>query len=192
MSSAATKPWTQEQFLDWVETQDGRYEFDGFRPVAMHGGNANHERICQNIHFALRSRLRGTGCSSFGPTFGITTTGTSIRYPDALITCTKFPGTDRLAPYPVIVFEVISPTSGREDRVVKLREYQGVASIRRYVILESTSAAVTVLERLPDGAWKDIGLTEEDTLALPEVGLEIPVAELYEDIEFPTAGVSFP
>jgi Uma2 family endonuclease len=171
MSNAVTKPWTQEQFLDWAVTQDTRYEVDGIRPIAMNGGNADHELICQNITIALRARLRGTGCSAFGPTFGIITLGGKIRFPDALITCTKIPGTDRIAPNPVIVFEVVSPSSGRDDRVIKLREYQGVESIRRCVIVDSASVVVTVLEKLPDGTWRDSGLKEDDVLALPEVGI---------------------
>src|SRR5450432_2106653 len=113
MNVALTFPWTAEQFLKWVGTQEGRYEFDGVRPVAMTGGSANHSRILTNIHVALRSRLRGTGCSHFGPDLGVRTIGERVRFPDALITCTKFPGTERLAPDAVIVFEVLSPDSGR-------------------------------------------------------------------------------
>jgi hypothetical protein len=41
---------TRDQFFDWAETQDARYEFDGFEPVAMTGGNINHNRIAFNIH----------------------------------------------------------------------------------------------------------------------------------------------
>lgn len=37
---------TQDQFLDWVQAQEGRYEFDGFQPVAMTGGTINHSRTC--------------------------------------------------------------------------------------------------------------------------------------------------
>ncbi len=192
MSTAVTKPWTQEQFLDWLEVQKTRHEFDGSRPVAMTGGNAGHNRVSQNLYRALGNRLRGAGCAAFGPALGVATTGNRIRYPDALITCTKFPPTDRLAPDPVIVFEVISPGSGREDRIIKLREYQAVASIRRCVILESTSAAITVLEKQPDDAWNATALTENDTLALPEVDIEVAVGELYADIEFPAGTPSCP
>ena len=51
-----TKPWTEEQFLNWAESQNGRNEFDGFQPVAMTGGTARHNRITLNIHVAPRSR----------------------------------------------------------------------------------------------------------------------------------------
>ena len=54
-----------------------------------------------------------------------------MRCPDALITRTKPPGADLLVPDPVAVFEVLSPSSGQVDRIVKVREYAAVPSIRR-------------------------------------------------------------
>ncbi len=185
MNVALPRPWTIEQFLDWAGAQDERYEFDGIRPVAMTGGNATHSRVMTNIHAALRSRLRGTPCSYYGPDLGVQTIGSAIRYPDALITCTKFPGTDRLAPDVRIVFEVLSPTSGRTDRIEKVREYAAVRSIRRYVVLETRFAGLLVLYRThAEDPWTAAALTIEDTLGLPEIGIEIPVAEFYEDVEF--------
>jgi Uma2 family endonuclease len=108
MNVALSKPWTADQFLAWAARQEERYEFDGIRPVAMTGGTANHSRITTNIHAALRSRLRGTPCSYFGPDLGVRTAGDKVRYPDALITCAKFPGTEQIAPDVVVVFEVLS------------------------------------------------------------------------------------
>jgi Uma2 family endonuclease len=96
--NVATKPWTEEQFLIWAEAQEGRCEFDGFQPVAMTVGNARHSRITLNTHAALRSRLRGTPCSCFGPALGVRTIGGAVRYPDVLVTCTRFPETERIAP----------------------------------------------------------------------------------------------
>src|ERR1019366_4941164 len=104
-------------------------------------------QIAQNISFALRMRLKGTGCETLGPDAGVATIGDAVRYPDALVTCTKGPGTDRVVPGVVVVFEVLSPTSGRTDRIDKLREYQAVPSIRRYIILEHTSVGLAVYAR---------------------------------------------
>lgn len=57
---------------------------------------------------------------------------------------------------------------------------------RRYVMLESTSIDVTVMERKePNAAWLITTLTKDDTLHIPEVGIEIPVADLYEGLSFP-------
>jgi len=172
---------TREEFLNWAAIQDQRYEFDGFEPVAMTGGTVDHSQIAQNISYALRRRLNGTGCRPLGPDAGVATIGEAIRYPDALVTCTKGPGTDRIVPGVVAVFGVLSPTSGRTDHIDKLREYQAVPSILRYVILEHASVGLSVHFRLNgDDPWTTIPLTEGDVLRMPEIGIEIPVAEFYE------------
>jgi Uma2 family endonuclease len=181
MNIALREPrMSREEFFAWAEAQDARYEFDGFQPVAMTGGTVDHSRICQNLWGALRSRLRGGGCEPLGPDAGIRTVGDAVRYPDAVVTCTKIGGSAREVPNPVVVFEVLSPTSGRMDRIVKLLEYRAVASIRRYVIVESTSTELTLYARTdPGGEWTATVLTADKNLPLPEIGIDIPVAELF-------------
>ena len=177
---------TREEFFDWAQAQDTRYEFDGFGPVAMTGGNINHSQITQNILFSLRARLRGSRCRPLGPDAGLATVGDAVRYPDALVTFDKVRGLALTVSGAVVVFEVVSPTSGRTDRIVKLREYRAVPTIRCYVILEHNSVGLTVLTRQrEDEDWTARALTSEDTLQLPEIGIEIPVAELYEDVDLP-------
>ncbi len=186
MTVALRQPvMTRDQFLDWVQAQEGRYEFDGFQPVAMTGGTNNHNRICQNIWFALRARLRGSGCNVFGPDAGLATAGNAVRYPDALVTCAKVPGLALLTPGVVAVFEVLSPSSDRADRIDKLREYRGVPSIRRYVVLEHRSAGVTLFSRTDGTAdWTAAALTADETLEMSELGVSVPVQDFYEDVDF--------
>jgi Uma2 family endonuclease len=189
MNAPLRHSWTQDQFFTWASAQEGRYEFDGFQPVAMTGGSANHNRIMLNLHAALRSRLRGGPCEPLGPEAGVTTIGTAVRYPDALVTCSKFPGTALTIPGVVAVFEVVSPGSSREDRIVKVREYAAVPSVRRYTILETNTAGVTVFERPnADTAWTASTLTGDDTLPMPEINIEIPVEEFYERLDFTSDG----
>lgn len=186
MNLAIRKPWTQEQFFAWAEAQEMRYEFDGFQPVAMNGGNAGHNRMLRNLHRALDARLRGGPCEPLGPDAGVETIKPAVRYPDALVACSKFDLADRTIPGVVIVFEIISPSISRTDRIVKVREYAAVPSIRRYVILESNGIGLTVFERTtPDESWRACTLAKDDILRMPEIGIEIPVAEFYEDIVFP-------
>ena len=178
-------PWSQQEFFSWAASQEGRYEFDGFQPVDMTGGTAGHSIIMQNVHAALRGRLRGSGCRPLGPDAGLATVGTAVRYPDALVTCSKFDREAMTIPGVVIVFEVLSSTTSRTDRIIKPREYAAVPSIRRYVILESASVGLTVMERdQPNEVWRVTTLTNDDILRMPEISIEIPVAELYEDVTF--------
>ena len=69
--------------------------------------------------------------------------------------------------------------------MTKLREYQAVASILRYIILEPDEIAVTVLFR-EEGAdtFRAAGLGEGDILQLPEIGIEVPLADIYQGVAF--------
>jgi Uma2 family endonuclease len=175
---------TRDEFFVWAQAQAARYEFNGFEPVAMTGGTARHDVITYNIRAALRSRLRSGDCRPFGPNAGIQTVDDAVRYPDALVTCTMVPDDAQTIPGVIIVFEVLSPTSDRTDRIVKLREYRAVPTIRRYIILEHNSIDLTVFSRThPDADWTAATLTEDDTLQLPEIGIEVPIAEFYQDVD---------
>ena len=179
---------TQDEFFAWADTyaEDRKYEFDGFRPVAMTGGTLNHSRIIQALCFALRSRLLGSDAEVFAQDAGVATIGNAVRYPDAVVTCTKGGGMDRLVPDAVTVFEVLSPASGRNDRIDKLREYRAVPSIRQYIIPEFASVALTVFRRASGTeGWAATALLADDVLEMPEVGIQVPVAEFYAGVDLP-------
>lgn len=86
---------------------------------------------------------------------------------------------------PIVSFEVISADTARTDRIEKLREYQATASIQRYVILEQNSIGAAVFARKNED-WIATALTEDDTLSMPEIGIEIPLTAFYAGLEFPT------
>ncbi len=175
---------TQEEFFAWAESQEGRYEFDGFQPVAMTGGSADHDRIRFRIHSALDRRLGGSPCEPFGPDMGITV-GIITRYPDVLVNCTRFPGKDRVAPDPIVVFEVVSPSSKSLDHDVKAGEYHAVPSIQHYVIIGQDEIRLTVFGRQDGPAWLKVVLTGADgILRLSALGIEIPVEEFYQGVAF--------
>lgn len=175
---------TQEEFFDWAGAQEGRYEFDGFQPVATIGGTGNHARIIRNINFQLTDRLGDGPCEALASDAGIQTIGNRIRYPDGVVTCRPFDGTRHIIPEPVIVFEVVSASSACDDRNNKLREYLAVPTIRRYVLVEQAVMVLTVFSRQGDEPWSAVSLGEDDTLALPEIGVEIPVVDLYRRVDF--------
>jgi len=185
MNVALRSPWSLAEFLAWEESQEGRWEFDGFAPVAMTGGTWRHEEIGGALRSLLREHLRGKPCRVSGPNFKIEVQG-RIRYPDALVTCTPVAANQTVIVDPVVVFEVLSPSTSSTDRIVKLREYQATPSIQRYVILEQDIAAAMVLVRRGDD-WLTSALTAEDVLRMPEIGVELPLAGIYAGAELPAA-----
>jgi Uma2 family endonuclease len=183
MTVPVRKLMTLPEFLAWEEHQEFRYEFDGFEPLAMTGGTADHNRITRRVHRALETRLTGTPCEPFGPDVKILTAG-KIRYPDALVTCTPQPGNATFIQNPIVVFEVLSEGTSRIDRIDKVRDYQATGSIRRYVILEQDSIGATVFERQGE-RWIAFTLKDGDMLQMPEIGIDVPLSDCYAGVEMP-------
>ncbi len=123
---------TIEDFLAWEARQEIKYEFDGFEPVAMVGGSLAHALIQQNLALSVGNRLRGGRCRFLGSDFKVVT-GSRSRYPDGQILCGNLDSEARFSTVPVVLFEVTSPDSKSRDDGPKLREYCGIASVRRYV-----------------------------------------------------------
>jgi Uma2 family endonuclease len=180
MNIALLKSMTLEQFLAWEERQELRYEFDGVQPVAMTGGSFVHAAIQINLILALGTRLRGKPCRVIGSELKIEVAG-RIRYPDAFVICTPQPGSTHVVRDPVAVFEILSPSTSHTDLVLKTAEYRATPSILHYVILEQTHAGAQVFSRR--GAdWIAETVRDADLLRLPEIGIEIPLPELYADV----------
>ncbi len=152
----------------------------------MTGEAARHETIGNRLRMLLLLRMEGSKCRLWGPTTKIRVED-RIRYPDAFVSCTPVALGATIIPEPVIVFEVLSLGTSRTDRIVKLREYLATPSIQRYVILEQDAIAATVLLRRDD-YWVTHVITDGEVLQLPEIAVELPLAEIYRDAGLPDAG----
>ena len=115
----ARRTMTVADFLAWEERQEPRQEFDGFEPVAMTGGTAGHSAIQRNFYVALGTRLRGKACQPYTSDLKIAAAG-SIRYPDAFVVCSSA-ASEAVVSDPVVVFEVLSPSTASRSSVPKTR-----------------------------------------------------------------------
>jgi Uma2 family endonuclease len=166
------------EFLAWEERQELRYEFDGFEPVAMTGGTIAHDQIIFDLRTALAARLAGKPCRALGPNVKIIADGRA-RYPDIMIVCHPVTPSATVAGDPVVVFEVLSEGSSQTDLIDKNRDYRATPSIQRYVVLQQTHKAAIVFVRRDDGWLSEIVSGEDAILNLPEVGITVPLHEVY-------------
>lgn len=191
MSTSRPKPLTLADFLAWEERQQPRYEFDGLEPVAMTGGTLGHDQITFNIRKALDARLAGKRCRPFGPNVKIIVDG-HVRYPDALVVCQPVSLDATVVENPVVVFEVLSEGTGKTDLIDKNREYRATVSIQRYVILQQTHAAAIAFVRRDQDWLAEIAAGADAVLHLPEIGIEVPLTEVYAGIAPPDDAATAP
>jgi Uma2 family endonuclease len=183
MNRALRKATTVEEFLLWEERQELRYEFDGFQPLAMTGGTAAHAAIQRNLIYALTGRLQDSPCQPYGSELKIRV-AERIRYPEAFVVCTPVPPRAKVVTDPVVVFEVVSESSVTTDFVIKNAEYRATPSVQRYVVLQQTRAAAAVFFRKGDDWVTDLLACEDAVLRMPEIGIDIPLSEIYRRVEF--------
>jgi Uma2 family endonuclease len=181
MTSAVEKLMSLDEFLAWERGQSQRYEFDGFAARLMTGGSLDHSTIASKLWAALDNKLRGSGRRPFRGDAKVVA-NQSVRYPDLSITRSPISGSDDVVPEPVVVIEILSPSTEREDRGRKKFDYFATPSIRQYAIIEQDERRVELYTRT-DTAWLDQIITGDAVLSLSAVGVDIPLDAIYEDTE---------
>ena len=181
MPNTAEKLMSLDEFLAWEREQPARYEYADGVATMMTGASLAHVTITMNITFALRQALRGTGCRPFANDAKVVAAG-SVRYPDVAVTCEPVTGSDDVVPDPILIVEVLSPSTEREDRGRKKFDYFATPSIRQYAIVEQNERRIDLYTRAANG-WNNQIVEGDAVLSLSSVGVEIPLAAIYEDTE---------
>jgi hypothetical protein len=105
-----------------------------------------------------------------------------VRYPDISVTCSPVRGADDIVPQPVLVVEVISPSTEREDRGRKKFDYFATPSIRQYALIEQDERRIDLYTRT-GASWIDEVIEGEAVLKLSSIGVEISLDVIYEDTD---------
>jgi len=185
MSLSSPRPWTEAEFFTWLDRQERRHELVDGAPRAMVGATQRHDRIVTNVIVALATRLRGGPCRTGTGDTAIRIPGGNIRYPDAAVDCGRFDETARAASEPVLVAEVLSPSTAEFDQTEKLEEYRSVPSLRHILVVDPDRPRVRVHSREADGRWGSVlvaGVEGDIEVAGP--GLMVPLGEVYAGLKF--------
>lgn len=167
-----------EDYLAWVWSQPYRYETILGRIVMMAGGKRSHARIAVNTSSALNNRLAGQPCETFNSDFLVEIDINNRYFPDASVACGETRDyTDR----PVLVVEVLSPSTMREDLGPKLENYLRIPGLRYVLYLWQDQPRARLWQ--PGSPPVDIAGTDA-VVRLPALGIELPMAELYRDVVF--------
>lgn len=177
---------TVEEFLQWNLLQDERYELVDGVPVPLRGmaGTTNqHDAITVNLIVALGNQLRNSGCRPTTADTAVRTKIKGVRRPDVTIECGPVNKDSLEAGNPVVVFEVLSPTTRKSDRTIKLQEYLKHPNLRAVVHIDPDELDIVVFTKDKSGNWLDNRLEYiDDVLTLPELPVSIPLPVIYEGV----------
>lgn len=167
-----------------------RHEYVGGVVYAMAGASNAHNLIAGNVLVSLANRLRGRPCRPFN-------SDTKIRlrlpsqvrfyYPDVSVTCQPNPQSDSFQDEPAVIVEVLSAETRRIDEGEKRDAYAMIPSLSAYLLVEQAAARVVVFRRGEHGFVREVHAGLEATIALAEIGCELPLAEVYDGVELAAA-----
>ena len=190
-----------EEFAEWCEHQEDRYELidgvpvlkdplppDEQRPGMMAGAKRRHDTIVVNAIASLRPQLRGGPCRPFSGDTMIRTAIRKGRRPDVGVECGPSDPDGHDAENPTLAIEVLSPSTRQTDLHIKIAEYQRIPTMRYILLIDPRAIDVSFSFREDEGAWDTIGITDPDaTIELPSIGARLTIAELYEDVPLEAA-----
>lgn len=177
--SAETLPrMTVDQYLRYEQENDIRHELvDGYL-YAMVGNSDRHEEITCNLLAALHQHLRSTPCRVYGSNLKLRVRD-NFYYPDLFVRCGNDPGDRYFKTDPILVAEILSPSTLRYDQGDKRLAYQTLASLKEYVITAQDTQYAEIYRRMDEG-WEHLVYgPETDHLPLTSVDFAIPFADLY-------------
>ena len=183
---------TEKDYLASEESSQVRHEYLGGVVHAMSGASDPHNIVAVNLIGMLHARLRGKRCRPFGPDMkALLHPQPSGRayycYPDAMIACDPTDKGDGRRERPAVLFEILSESTRQIDEREKRFAYLQLASLDAYVRIEQDQPEIILEHRTLEG-WRLerlVGL--EATVRLSSVGIELPLAEMYEGLTFASA-----
>jgi Uma2 family endonuclease len=185
MSSPAPAPqYSYRQYVDLVTSSDVRYEFCDGTVYAMSGGSPEHSGLAANVIQILGSQLSDKPCRVFTSDLRIRVLETGLAtYPDVSVFCGTLeldPEDSHTATNPVLIIEVLSPTTERYDRDEKFAHYRRIPSLASYALISQEEHRLEVFSRNPDGSWT-LRETRRGAADLSAIGCVLPLEDVYRD-----------
>lgn len=188
----ATQPIPRLTEVEYLALDDASpVKNELFRGVmyAMSGGSSNHSKIQVALIADLHTRLRGRNCTTYSSDMRVRVADSGLyTYPELSVVCGK---PEFLTPAettllnPVVIIEVLSPSTEACDRGNKFHCYETLPSLKHYVLVSSTTAVVDVLSLVASGRWEiRTYRNSEESIELDAIGVTIPLSEIYAKVTF--------
>jgi len=174
-----------DEFLAWEATQTERHEFVQGEVFAMTGGRDRNNTVTLNLALALRQHLAGSGCRVYAGDLKLQVAAAdAFFYPDLMVTCSAADLADRLVKRePVLVVEVLSPSTEAFDRGDKFAHYRRLPSLREYLLVDVDRLRCDLYRKGADGLWVLHPAEAAEPLHLASVDLRLEADALWAELE---------
>lgn len=181
------EPISLEEYLEREQESEERHEYvDGWM-ITMVAASWSHSAITSNIDRVLGNQLLDTSCRTASRDLKVALPSTDKNaFPDLVVVCggPEFnPDQSNLLLNPLIVVEVLSPSTMDYDRGEKFTRYRRIDTLQEYLLVAQDQPHIEHYVRQDDGSWR---LTDTDgleaTITLPSIEAELPLNEVYLDV----------
>lgn len=202
MAQLNRQPYTLEEYLREEQTATYKHDYLAGQVYSMAGGSPEHSRIAINLTSLLNVELRDGNCQVFNSDLKVgvkinvfnqsrknKNSEDFITYPDASVVrgpLELYKDDRQTIANPMIIFEVLSPSTRNYDRSVKLDHYRNIPTLMCYVMIDSERIWVEQYPRTSLNTWQVEAALQDlmDTLHLEDLGLDVPLARLYKRVDF--------
>ncbi len=183
-------PLDQATYLRLDEQSERRLELIGGQIVAMAGASDTHNDLSGLIVTAMNNALRGSGCIATPADLRVHVEETGDNfYPDVVVRCKDGEFHDSL-PHtlltPIIIVEVLSPSTQKKDREIKLTAYKRIPSLQHYLLVSQERVLVHHFKRIDEAEWKFFDYSwRRETIEFDSPPFSLSLDDMYYDVEVP-------
>jgi Uma2 family endonuclease len=191
MASLPTPFLTPERYLEHDRQTERPSEYHDAQMFPIETATISHGRIQGNLYTALRERLQNTTCEAF-----VSSVRVSIprfkryTYPDLILACGTLELEDENRDTlinPIVLFEILSPSTAGFDRGEKFALYRSLPSLQEYVMVSQDRVMIEHYRCENEQNWHLEAITDLDgCLRLGAVECSIPLREIYAKVDAPT------
>lgn len=166
-----------EEYLAREEVAETRHEYINGEVRMMSGGTADHSRLIFSVSSALHTGLAADSCEGFSSETRVRNPRGNYFYPDVSVACDPiFTDNQTTLLNPILVVEVLSPTTESYDRGVKFDEYATIPTLTEIVFVSQDLVRIARYTRSGSGWLREAFFTGDEFTA---AGVTLRVDDLY-------------
>jgi len=178
---------TPQEYATWERDQVERHEFYAGEVFSQAGGTRRHSLIGSNFLREVGNMLKRKPCQAHGSDMRILVQATGYQaYPDVSVVCPPFEDeTDEVVSNPVLLVEVLSPSTADFDRAGKFGHYRQISTLPEYLVFWQDEARVEQHTRTTEGLWllrEVVGV--DQSLHLSSLGESLALLDIYDKVNF--------
>lgn len=180
--------YTKEEYLKFEESDEYKSEFHNGEIFDMAGGSYKHSAIISNLHRRIGNLLDGKDCILFDSNLKLAIPKhNAFVYPDMMVVCGKiefYEHQNDIILNPVLIVEVLSPSTESFDRGRKFEYYRTLASLAEYVLVSQKEYIVETYFKQNEKSWLySVAKGLEESIVLQSLPSGIVLKEIYQKVE---------